>query len=45
VRIAWTADLHLNFVSDAGIDQFIEQVRTARPDAVLALLPSMVVAI
>ena len=35
VRIAWTTDLHLNFVSDTGIDQFVEEVRDVRPDAVL----------
>ena len=45
MRIAWTTDPHLNFVGDAVVDQFIEEVRTAHPGVVLALLPSMVVAI
>ena len=35
MRIAWATDLHLNFISDAEIDQFLEQLRTARPDVVL----------
>ena len=35
MRIAWTTDLHLNFVSDAGFDQFIGEVRTAHADVVL----------
>ena len=35
MRIAWTTDLHLNFVSDAGVERFVEEVRNARPDAVL----------
>ena len=35
MRIAWTTDPHLNFVSDAEIDQFLEQLQTARPDVVL----------
>jgi Icc protein len=35
VRIAWTTDLHLNFASDTGIDQFIEEVRDVRSDVVL----------
>ena len=35
MRIAWTTDLHLNFVSDTDIDQFLEEVRDVHADAVL----------
>jgi 3',5'-cyclic AMP phosphodiesterase CpdA len=35
VRIAWTTDLHLNFVSDTDIDRFLEEVRDVRADAVV----------
>ena len=35
MRIAWTTDLHLNFVSDADIDRFVEELRNVRADAVL----------
>jgi hypothetical protein len=35
VRIAWTTDLHLNFVSDTDIDQFLEEVRDVHADAVV----------
>jgi len=35
VKVAWTTDLHLNFVSDADVDQFIERARDVSPDAVL----------
>ncbi len=35
MRIIWTTDLHLNFVNDSDIDLFIEEVRDARPDAIL----------
>ena len=35
MRIAWTTDLHLNFVSDTDIDQFLEEVRDVHADAVV----------
>ncbi len=35
MRIAWTTDLHLNFVSDAGVDRFVEEVRDVHADAFL----------
>ncbi len=35
MKIAWITDPHLNFVSHADIDQFIEEVRDVHPDAVL----------
>jgi 3',5'-cyclic AMP phosphodiesterase CpdA len=35
VKIAWTTDLHLNFVDDEGVDRFIADVRQIRPDAIL----------
>ena len=35
MRIAWTTDLHLNFVSDAGVDRFVEKVRDVHADAVV----------
>ena len=35
MRLAWTTDLHLNFVSDAGVDQFLEELRDVHADAVL----------
>lgn len=34
-RIAWLTDIHLNFLSDAGVDEFLASVALARPDAVL----------
>ncbi len=35
MRVAWTTDLHLNFVSDTDIDQFLEEVRDVHADAVV----------
>ncbi len=35
MRIAWTTDLHLNCVSDADVDRFLEDVRDVQADAVL----------
>jgi Icc-related predicted phosphoesterase len=35
MKIAWTTDLHLNFVDDLHIDRFIDAVRDSQPDAVL----------
>ena len=35
MRLAWTTDLHLNFVGDAGVDQFLEEVRDVHADTVL----------
>lgn len=35
MKVAWTTDLHLNFVDDDGIEAFIADVRDAGPEAVL----------
>jgi 3',5'-cyclic AMP phosphodiesterase CpdA len=35
VRVAWTTDLHLNFVDDEHVARFIGDVRNLRPDALL----------
>ena len=35
MRIAWTTDLHLNFVDAARIDRLIEELRDSQSDAVL----------
>jgi predicted MPP superfamily phosphohydrolase len=35
LRVAWLTDIHLNFLSEEAIETFLDQVRAARPDAVL----------
>ncbi len=35
MKIAWTSDLHLNFVNDKALNQFLESIRCAEFDALL----------
>lgn len=34
-RFVWLTDIHLNFLTDAGVQSFLAEVAAARPDAVL----------
>ena len=35
MRIVWSTDIHLDFVSQVGFDEFVERLRDAAPDVVL----------
>lgn len=34
-RVVWSTDIHLNFVEQAGFEEFVERVRDASPDVLL----------
>lgn len=34
-RLVWITDIHLNFLSPAGVDAFCDRVANAQPEAVL----------